>query len=85
MSEAPIRSGPVSDALERDLRTWVQRHGIVFWLDMAGHYGEFVARLAAARHEGRLPYEVHGFAGSHLELMFALEPHAVGVDKPPVI
>ena len=28
--------GPVSAALEADLRSWVRRHGIVVWLDQAG-------------------------------------------------
>jgi hypothetical protein len=37
--------GPVSTALEADLRTWARRHGIVVWLDVDGHYSSFVDKL----------------------------------------
>jgi len=41
----PPCSGPVSAALEADVRTWVRRHGIVVWLDAAGQFSDFVDRL----------------------------------------
>ena len=41
--------GPVSAALEADLRSWVRRDSIVVWLDQAGLYGEFVERLQELR------------------------------------
>ena len=77
--------GPVSAALEADLRSWVRRHGIVVWLDQAGTYSEFVERLQALRAAGALPYEVHAFRGSHLALMMALDGVAAGTEKAPLV
>jgi len=73
--------GPVSTALEADLRTWARRHGIVVWLDVDGHYSSFVDRLT----ELVVPYQVRAFRGSHLELMLALELLAGGVEKTPLV
>ena len=77
--------GPVSAALEADLRSWVRRHGIVVWLDQAGTYSEFVGRLQAQRAAGGLPYEVHAFRGSHLALMLELDGVAAGTEKAPLV
>src|SRR5262249_19159292 len=77
--------GPVSATLESELRTWVRRHGIVLWLDLDDHYSPFVDSLIEIRHAGDLPYDVHGFRGSYLELMLALEPLEGGVDKAPLV
>lgn len=84
MSESALDLGPVSRAVEADLRNWVRRHGIVVWLDGDGHYGELVRRLRDARQADRLPYDLVPFEGSHLELVFALEPFTGGVDKRPL-
>ena len=78
-------SGPVSAALEADLRSWVRRHGIVVWLDQAGTYSEFVERLQALRAAGALPYQVQAFRGSHLALMMALDGVAAGTEKAPLV
>ena len=85
MTAAPTLGGPVSAALEADLRSWVRRQGIVVWLDLDGHYTGFVDRLAAARESRDLPYEVRAFRGSHLSLMLALEGTAGGVEKVPLV
>ena len=77
--------GPVSAALEADLRSCVRRHGIVIWLDQAGTYSEFVGRLQALRAAGGLPYEVHAFRGSHLALMLDLDGMAAGTEKAPLV
>lgn len=77
--------GPVSSTLEADLRTWVRRQSIVLWLDLDNHYSGFVDRLKLLRGEGSIPYEVHAFRGSHLELLFALESLEAGVEKTPLI
>lgn len=77
--------GPVSAALEADLRSRVRRHGIVVWLDQAGVYGEFVERLQGLRASGTLPYQVLAFQGSHLELMVALDGVAAGTEKPRLV
>jgi hypothetical protein len=76
---------PVSATLEADLRSWVRRHGIVLWLDLDAHYNGFIGRLAALRAAGSLPYDVHAFRGSHLELMLALEGLEGGVEKTPLV
>ncbi|PJB45674.1 MAG: PglZ domain-containing protein [Deltaproteobacteria bacterium CG_4_9_14_3_um_filter_63_12] len=76
---------PVSAALEADLRTWVRRQGIVVWLDLDGHYTDFVDQLSARRQAGELPYEVRAFRGSHLALMVALEGLAGGTEKVPMV
>ena len=80
-----VELGPVSAALEADLRTWVRRQGLVLWLDIDNHYSGFIDRLARLRSEGSLPYEVQSFRGSHLELMLALEPLCAGVEKAPLV
>jgi hypothetical protein len=85
MTDLTGLGGPVSTALESDLRTWVQRHGIVVWLDLDNHYAAFVDRLAAARKTGALPYEVRAFRGSHLDLMMGLEGVTGGVEKAHLV
>ena len=80
-----LMGGPVSAALEADVRDWVRRHGIALWLDMADDYSGFVDRLRAARARGALPYEVLAFRGSHLALMFELERLAGGVEKSQLV
>ncbi len=77
--------GPVSVALEADLRSWVRRRSIVIWLDQAGIYSEFVERLVALRAGMDLPYQVHAFRGSHLALMVALDGVAAGTEMVPLV
>ena len=38
--------GPVSSALEAELRERVARHGLVIWLDVDNHYCDFVEAIA---------------------------------------
>jgi hypothetical protein len=88
MSAAPTLPpvlGPVSATLEKELRRRVQRHGVVAWLDLDGHYSDVVDALAAQRAAGHLPYEVKAWRGSHLELMLALEDLAAGKDPPRLV
>jgi len=77
--------GPVSAALEGELRANVRRHGIVVWLDLDDHYSDFVDRLIRMRAEGELPYAVCAYRGSFLELLLALEPEAGGTEKTPLL
>ena len=77
--------GPISARLESDLRSSVRSNGIVVWLDLDGHYTEFVDGLIELRKSERLPYQVCAWRGSHLELMLALEPLAGGVEKTPLV
>lgn len=73
--------GPVSAALEAELREEVRKNGVVFFLDKEGAYTPFIDRLAAAGG----PYPVCGYRGSFLELLLALEGHAAGVDRTPLL
>ncbi|MFM1899797.1 MAG: hypothetical protein RLZZ216_373 [Cyanobacteriota bacterium] len=77
--------GPISTALEAELRKQVQQNGIVVWLDRDGHYTELVDRLQNLRAEEQLPYAVHGFRGSHLALMLDLDAVAAGSDPPRLL
>jgi len=81
----PNFGGPVSAALEADVRGWIRKQGIVVWLDQHGHYTEFVDRLAVLGAGGALPYAVYAFRGSHLALMRALEGVAAGTERMPVV
>jgi hypothetical protein len=77
--------GPISTALEAELRKQVQQNGIVVWLDRDGHYSQLVDQLQAQRADGQLPYAVHGFRGSHLALMLDLDAVAAGSDPPRLL
>lgn len=82
MTLANTVNGPVSAALEADLRTVVQRNGIVIWLDIEGQYSAFVDQL---KKDKELPYKVYGWRGSHLALLLELEHEAKGMGKPPLV
>lgn len=77
--------GPISTALEADLRSKVQQNGIVVWLDRDGTYTHFVDQFQQARAERKLPYAVHAFRGSQLALMLELESVATASDPPPLL
>ena len=55
--------GPVSAALEADLRTWVRGTASCSGSTSTNHYTGFVDRLIGAASDGSLPYEVHAFRG----------------------
>jgi hypothetical protein len=65
--------GPISTALEAQLRKQVQQNGIFVWLDRDGHDQELVDRLQNLRAEEQLPSAIHGFRGSQLALMVDLD------------
>ena len=81
----PAPLGPVSAALEADLRNFVRRHGIAVWLDIDDHYSDFVDHLIAARDVGHMDYEVTAFRGSHLALMHELAELTGGVEPPRLV
>jgi PglZ domain len=81
----PSLGGPVSETLEADLRTWVQRQGVVLWLDLDGYYASFVEQLSALNGNGGLPYHILSYQGSHLELLVKLEDLTNGADKPKLV
>ncbi len=77
--------GPVSRALEAELRAHVFRHGLVYWLDRDDHYSGFVRQLTELRGARELPYDVLSYQHSHLELMMALEGHVGAIDPPRLV
>ncbi len=77
--------GPVSAKLEEELRAAVVRGHLKIWLDGENAYGGFVEELIARRAAGQLPYDVHAYRGSHLELMMALEGVASGSETPNLV
>ena len=76
---------PVSAALEADLRTWLHKHGIVVWLDRDASYTSFVDHLIRQQSNGTLPYAVHAYRGSYLDLLLALERAVTGSDPPRLV
>lgn len=71
--------GPVSLALEAELRERVRSHRVVLWLDLDDEFSAFAERLAEASAAGAVDYAVCRFRGSYLELMMAFEAHGGGV------
>ncbi|ADG68897.1 PglZ domain protein [Planctopirus limnophila DSM 3776] len=72
--------GPVSRLLEAEVRDWVTKHNLVFWLDTGSHYVDLVNQLRALRKQGELKYDIYTFNGSFLEMLFELEEVMGGVD-----
>lgn len=77
--------GPVSSLLEAQLRESVRRHGVVVWLDLDDQYSAFADRLQQLHRESTLPYPVHVYRGSFLELLLALELETGAVDPMPLV
>ncbi len=84
-TDSSLGLGPVSRTLEAELRSCVRKHGILVWLDLDDHYGSFVDQLVELRADGEMPYAVHGYRGSFLELLLALEPDTSGGDGAPLL
>lgn len=77
--------GPVSAALEAELKHLVAQHGVVLWPDRAGAFTDFVEHLLRRQQAGQLAFDVVAYRGSFLELMFDLETRAGGVTRPPLL
>jgi hypothetical protein len=80
-----MTTGPITAALEAEVRDKIQRSHIIVWLDTAGHYTPFVDALAARHVAADFPYPVVAFRGSFLETLFALEPFGDSVEKPHLL
>lgn len=80
-----MTGGPISQALENELRELARQHGIVVWLDRDDVYTEFADDLGQRARDGAFPVPVFGFRRSYLELMLALEPLETGVSMTPLI
>ncbi len=83
-SEGSRNVGPVSEALEKVLRGWIQRHSMVVWLDLDESYTDFVDALAQ-RDGSELGYQVRAHRGSYLDLLMALEDLTGGVEPPRLL
>ena len=59
-------SGPISDAIEQEIRGELTRNGIVVWLDKDETYKGFADALIARSTKAEFPYPVVGFRGSFL-------------------
>jgi hypothetical protein len=77
--------GPVSAALAADLQELARQHGFVLWPDRPGAFTDLVDRLVRRREAGELPFDVVGYRGSFLDLMFELEPRVGGLVKQPLV
>lgn len=77
--------GPVSKALEHELRQLVRRRDIVIWLDADEVYSDFVDSLKQLHAAGDLPYAVKAFRGSHLELLMELESLTSTSTRHPLV
>jgi hypothetical protein len=65
--------GPVSQALEVELRELARAYGIIVWLDAEGSYTTFADALANRATKGEFDIRVRRFRGSYLETILALE------------
>ena len=82
---AATTTGPVSTALEADLREHARQHGILVWLDKEGTYTGFADALAERASASAFPVPVRRLRGSYLELMLGLEDLEDGVGMTPLI
>lgn len=73
-----VELGPVTAALEDEVKGKLRQHGIVVWLDKDGHYTSYVDQLAERYASETFPFPVVSFRGSYLELLFKLEPYGNG-------
>ena len=76
---------PVSAALEAALVTELNRHQIVVWVDREACYSDFVDELHARTDPAPFGAPIVAYRGSYLEVILALEDHASGVDKSPLL
>lgn len=78
-----MSQGPITAALEAEIREKLAKNHLVVWLDAGRHYTAFVNDLARRYDQGDFPCPVVAFRGSFLEVMLALGPHGSAVDKAP--
>ena len=85
MTTAHATYGPASRALENELHELARQHGIVVWLDGEGVYDDFADRLIERSRAGQFAFPVHGFRGSYLALLLALEHAQNDIAMTPLI
>ena len=78
-------SGPVTDAIEKAVLTFVRQHGLVVWLDREGQYTGYVDALIERHESGDVATPVAAYRGSYVDLLLALEDAACGVDNAALL
>ncbi len=79
------RAGPITSALEHEIKGELRRRGIVVWLDKSASYTRYVDELVERRREKEFPYPVIPFRGSYLEMILAAGRLGDGVDQEPLL
>jgi hypothetical protein len=74
----PPSLGPITTALEEELKQELRQHGISVWLDKDAAYNAYINHLIERYHQGEFPFPVISFRGSYLEMLLALEPYGNG-------
>jgi len=80
-----LEAGPVTHALEAELRELARQYGVIVWLDKEGSYTDYVRGLTERAAQGAFPFPVIAFDGSFLALLFELQGVEDGVDMRPLI
>lgn len=78
-------SGPISEAIEQEIRGELTKHGIVIWLDKDASFSRLVDDLASRRAKGDFPAPVAAFRGSFLDLLLQLDGQGAGLDRQPLL
>jgi hypothetical protein len=79
------RLGPITAALEEDIKRELRQRGIVVWLDKNSAYKGYVDSLVERYELKDFPFPVMPFRGSYLELLFSLEIYGNGLDREPLL
>ena len=85
MNSSVSKARPVSEVLEQEVLRELRQRGIVFWLDRAAHFSDFVDGLVERSTRGDFPHPVVPFRGSFLETMLAVEDLQGGLDQTPLL
>ena len=79
------RLGPITAALEEDIKRELRQRGIVIWLDKNAAYTGYVDSLVERYDLKDFPFPVMPFRGSYLELLISLENYGNGLDREPLL
>jgi PglZ domain len=75
----------IASVLEAEVKRELRQRGIVVWLDKDGYYNTYIDELIERHSRGEFYAPVVAFRGSYLEMLFALEPYANGLDPEPLL
>ncbi len=77
--------GPITSALEEEIKQKLRKRGVVIWLDKHNVYSDYVDSLIERYQQKDFLFPAVAFRGSFLEMMFALEPYGNGVDMEQIL